>query len=70
MLFLNKKQAIFSFFSKKTRKTFFNSIFYEIFTYQSFCSFTFPKNSPVFFLFTEIFPTGKQHSFYHAYYKL
>ena len=55
MLFLNKKQAIFSFFSKKSRKTFFNSIFYEIFTYQSFCFLPFLKILLYFFCLRKFF---------------
>ena len=52
---MNKKQATFSFFPKKSRKMFFNSIFYEIFTSQSCYSIVFLWKFPTFSWFAEFF---------------
>ena len=52
---MNKKQDTFSFFQKKSRKMFFNSIFYEIFTSQSCYSIVLLWKFPTFSWFAEFF---------------
>ena len=52
---MNKKQVTFSFCPKKSRKMFFNPIFYEIFTFQSCYSIVLLWKSPTFSWFAEFF---------------